>query len=145
MYVGVAWIFPASYLISGSVSLGCPYVFLKLKFLGLAVEGESDQETSPPPHPLNRWLWGHKSPPGCYEWTNLTTAGNRTLADQPEVCSYTDCSILFWKHLGKEVSSHHQIVHISTFCDFLDISNGQSPVVKLVLLNTKDLVVTVAT
>jgi hypothetical protein len=37
----VAWIFPASYLISGFVSLGCPYVFLKLKFLGLAVDAES--------------------------------------------------------------------------------------------------------
>jgi hypothetical protein len=33
----VAWIFLASYLISGFVS-GCPYGFLKLKFLGLAVD-----------------------------------------------------------------------------------------------------------
>jgi hypothetical protein len=35
VYVGVAWIFPASYLISGSA-----YVFLKLKLLGLPVDGE---------------------------------------------------------------------------------------------------------
>jgi hypothetical protein len=39
VYRGVAWIFPASYLIPGSMPLGCPYVFLKLKLLGLAVDG----------------------------------------------------------------------------------------------------------
>jgi hypothetical protein len=32
MYVGVAWIFTA-YIMSGSVPLGCLYVFLKRKFL----------------------------------------------------------------------------------------------------------------
>jgi hypothetical protein len=37
MYVGVAWIFNASYPISGSVTFACPLFYLKLKFLGFAV------------------------------------------------------------------------------------------------------------